>query len=1055
MSQKKWIAGIALGTMLIASCADHQSESLTKTPAPQPEPEVGASRFISADGYNGEQSRGNDNFDNNATAAPEAGEDADERTVEEGDIYRVTTDGKILNLNAYRGLQIIDMTDPANPDMLGKVQMSGHPVEMYQVGSRVYALMNNWRGYYGSREDVLPDAYQGGVVVVIDISNPAAPTVTGRAEVPGWIRSSRLTRGNGQEALYVVANEYQGGGQTNVKSFSVNSTGAITAKTTLNLDGNVGDIQATGSRLMVARHDWQGQGGSDVTLIDISSPTGEMVEGDTVRVKGYVANKFNMDVHENVLRVVSGNHWNSSENTNHLETFDATDISNLTPIDSATFGDNEDLFATLFLGEKAFFVTYRRVDPFHAFEITANGMVDEKSEFIVSGWNDYFRPVNSERQLIGIGKNDENGNTMAVSLYDITDLTNPSPMLDREEVELSFSWSEANWDDRAFSVLEKATAVQAPTGETETGVVLLPFTGWDQNEYISAVQIFTFSDTTLTKRGIMEHDTPVRRSFLADATDKTVGNLSEAELALYDASAPDLPVRLGSIELAPNYSELLFYGSHAVRRKDKRSYYWWWNSSSNTAPLDELEIVPIGDDLDSAESIAEIQIPAGSTITKVGEKLVVTQRLQNSTNNDEYEVQLWNLSTPGMPTLEDSEVYTGLTTGYNDYWGWYDCFGCDYYYPYWGGQDALAVADTIVYPVSKQETQLLGTIDYVEEYPSGNYWESCYDNQTGERQDCTYFSGRYRCETLTRPDGTVEPTFCHGDFYECTQTADDTECVEVPRSTVPRETRTYSYEQNRYWTYWDFKILDVSGSTLPSATQITMANDEESVGLLVRGDSLFATYKQPYQLPNDPRPFVQYFFREIDLGGAAPVIKPDVNIPGELLEVDGNTLITRDFLWGSNIVESSINRLTRTASGAVLNDVERFEDQVIDTITLDGGSNLLFTFRQAYDYYSNNDYSVKLGIISLTGSGLNVLSETPIDSWASLRAAIPGRALFTVSGGLLVINIDDPSAPEAQSYFSTNGWPRAFITEGANAYFAAGMYGIYTFDLNESNLLVP
>ena len=121
----------------------------------------------------------------------------------------------------------------------------------------------------------------------------------------------------------------------------------------------------------------------------------------------------------------------------------------------ATFGDSQDLYATLFVGEKAFAVTYMRVDPFHAFEVTAEGEIHEMSEFVVSGWNDFFRSVSGGERLVGIGVNDEGGSrTLAVSLYDISDLTNSDPLIDRDEVQADYSWSEANWDHRAFSVIE-------------------------------------------------------------------------------------------------------------------------------------------------------------------------------------------------------------------------------------------------------------------------------------------------------------------------------------------------------------------------------------------------------------------------------------------------------------------------------------------------------------------------------------------------------------------------------------------------------------------------
>ena len=91
-----------------------------------------------------------------------------------------------------------------------------------------------------------------------------------------------------------------------------------------------------------------------------------MVEGDQALVLGQVETQFNMDIQGNVLRVVSGSRWGSNR-TNYIQTFDVTDIDAITEIARDDFGDNEDLYATLFVGNKAFFVTYFRTDPFHAF----------------------------------------------------------------------------------------------------------------------------------------------------------------------------------------------------------------------------------------------------------------------------------------------------------------------------------------------------------------------------------------------------------------------------------------------------------------------------------------------------------------------------------------------------------------------------------------------------------------------------------------------------------------------------------------------------------------
>lgn len=1055
---------MAASLLAAAACSDVDStEKLPDTSDPQPEPEVGQSSFVSADGRAGEASRdnGDDNFQNNANA-PEAGDGADDRTVEEGDIYRVTTDGKLLNLNSYRGLQVIDMADPTNPEIIGKVQVSGYPVEMYQVGNRVYMLLNDWRGYYGNRADVLPTAYQGGLVMVVDISNPAQPVITGRAEVPGYIQTSRLTRGGNQEALYVVSQDWNAGG-TKVKSFSVSTGGALAAKTEIDLGGYVTDIQATGERLMVARWEWSNTNdrGSDVSVIDISSPDGVMVEGQSVKVKGRVANKFNMDMYNDVLRVVSGNDWGSATNTNHIQTFDASDINNLTPIDEATFGDGENLFATLFLGNKAFFVTYLRVDPFHAFEITDDGMVTEKSEFIVSGWNDFFKPVEQDTRLVGIGINDENGRKLAVSLYDVSDLTNANPMLAREEIDLEWGWSEANWDDRAFTVLEKGTSVLAEDGMTlETGLVLLPFQGWDDatDTYISAVQIFTFSSTTLTSRGVMRHDDPVRRSFVADRTDNTVGNLSEQELKLHNATNPDMPVELGAVELAPDFADFIVHGQYGLRRKNRQGYYSWWGSTPQN-PTDEIQIVPLSGDVDSGLPVAQIDIPAYAQLTKVGDTLVVSNRIYSTA---ETEVQLWDLSDPTVPVLAGTETYADLPVNsyYDYYWGW-DCFNCDIaYYPYWGGQyGPMAVGDSVVYPEIVGEQELAGTVHTTSYYPNDQYYENCYDEQTGNRTDCSYYSGGIYCSQLTRVDGTQEAQVCSGSFYACTVTGGETDCTEVDASQVPHSVDNYTYEQYRYWHYYNLHVLNVSNPAAPGAIQkVSMAQDEEAVSLMPKGDSLYISYKKPVTVPGDARPYVAYQMRQIDLSNGTPIVKPDVNVPGELIDVDGQTLITRDFLWGQNIVETSINKLKLSGSVATLQGVRRFQDKLVEQVHLDGAGRVLVTERNTWNYYTNNgsdDYTLRLNILDLADATLPILSTTPVDTWAQLKSAITGRALFTVPGGMLVVNLDDVTAPYAQSYFPVKGWPDGFQLADRTVYFAAGPYGVFTFDIDETNLLTP
>lgn len=1049
----QWWMSASLVT-LVAACTNSPGVPPKGPVDIQPDPVHGQSEFISADGVNGQASQDNRDGNNEDvdSAAPEAGAD-EERTVEEGDIYRVMTDSSlILNLNAYRGLQIIDFTDVEDPQIIGHLQVSGTPVEMYQVGDRVFILMNNWWGYYGDRDDVSTSTFNGGLVLAVDVSDPTNPRITGRATVDGYLQTSRLTRGNGKEALYVVAQDWNGAAV--VKSFKVAASGTLAARSELSLGGYVSDIQASAELLMVARWNWSWSSqerGSELTVIDITNPDGDMVEGETITVSGQVRKKSDMDHRGDVLRVVSGNSWQTASNTNHVQTFDVSDIHNIEPIDEATFGDGEDLYATLFMEDRAFFVTYFQVDPFHAFSVGPNGELEERSEFIISGWNDWFRPVVANTRLVGIGYNDVNGTrALAVSLYNIEDLDNPTPLVQRQTMNQAWGWSEATWDDRAFSVLEKATSVLSPAGDVETGLVLLPFMGWNSttNKYESGVQIYTFSESSITERGVMPQDSNVRRSFLADGPNKTAANLSEAELSLFDTTDPDAPDELSRLELAPNYSDLLVFGDHAVRRRSNHMYYYWNPSATQT---DSLQIVDLAGDVDRAEPLAVVEIPSNASIYKINEDLLATVSWDHTGTEEVASVEVWDLSDPTNPVERGSLETTELPSKY--YYG-------DYYYwgYYWGNEPAQPGDDMLVFSESEWHSQREGTIRVTSSRPiDARYEADCYDRETYEPKACTYHAGYRSCQQLTHLDGRTEDEVCYGEFVECTQSEDGTaDCNPVTLTASQVHTSTWSSDVNRYWEQRSFVALDLSNPDAPTVSpKVTGSASNESVGHFVQGDTVYHSYRRPYRVAGDSRPYVKYYFQAIDFGGAQPTAGAEVNVPGQLLLVDGDTLVTRDYLWGATIVESSINKLELVNNVAYLRGVNRIVDEVVRAIELDGAGNVLVTHSPSWyqDYDVNR--TMQLSIIDLESANFSTVAKVELDSWASLSGAIPGKALFSVPNGMLLVNIEDPATAHAQAYFPLRGWPRGVQLDDGKIRVPAGPYGIFTFDTDTYNLLTP
>ena len=478
-------------------------------------------------------------------------------------------------------------------------------------------------------------------------------------------------------------------------------------------------------------------------------------------MEGLVSNKTNMDLRGSILRIVSGSMW-SDTTTNHLQTFDITDIDNPVAVDHKTFGDGEQLYATLFLDNKAFFVTYFRTDPFHAFEIDDAGNATEKAEYVVSGWNDFFKPVLDNTRIIGIGTNDDAGRQMAVSLYDITDLANPNPFIARQEVDASdYSWSEASFDDRAFSVIEDAVSVEAADGTEETGLVLLPFSGYDSDNYkgIYAVQMFTYSASTLTRRGLLSHGTPVRRSFNPD--DDLTANLSEQELSLFNTENPDEPSELGRVTLAPNYDDLLLFGDKGVRvrRTADGEYYYYYRTTAEAPDKGKLlETVPLSDP-EVADPLATVEVGAGADVVKVGNLAVaISQYWKENAKNPTTLIQTVDFSDPLSPSVVSTMETEAIVGGWGSYGLDYECG----MYGYYSGVSSLPVDKAVVFPMYDSQNEKLGVQNECSGYYYDYDYNACSDNSGENVEACAWSEAYYYCYATNG-----EPETCTYTVYEC------------------------------------------------------------------------------------------------------------------------------------------------------------------------------------------------------------------------------------------------------------------------------------------------
>lgn len=1054
---------------------------------PHKEPIVGMTEFISADII---KTSTKDQPREGVTTSFSDPTDLEFHTQERapvgrGDIYRIFPNHIIANLNSYRGLQLIDISDLEAPAFIGSVRIRATPVDMHVLKNVAYLLMNDWQGYSGNHVDLTVEKYNGGVVLAIDISDPAAPELVSRANVPGSIVANRIVATGNNAALYIASdNPTNNGKEMIVRSFTLGDDGGITTQSTLNLGEYVQDIQTTPEAMLVAWDDRRSDSARNLlAIIDISTPDGIMVQGVDIPIAGRIYNKSNMDLYNGILRVVSGSQW--QDNVNHLQTFDVTDINNPIAIDHDRFGENDELEDALFLNNKAFFVTKFRQAPFHAvepqdsthvvdlqtpihaFEIDDKGNAAEKTEYAISDWNVFFRAVSSQTRLIGIGIDEKNGFNMVVNLYDINDLLDPNPLVAHAELNIEEIRSEATWDERTFSVLENAVSVYKNDVE-ETGLILLPFEAYTPNwEEISGVQLFTFSDHTVTKRGIMGQNNHINRSFLAQPD--AIANISGGQLCLVDPTNPDAPVDLGRLDLAPYYSNFMIFGEYGLRRKK--------SITNPRGETDILEIITLDRHPETAPSVATIEIPSTAMIYQVGDLLVTLETIWQEETYLSH-IQVYDLSNPQTPRMAGNlktdklQPYGGYRYPYetNDM----DTMTLDFESPF-------SAPRAIYYPnptFSMQNSLVLTGLRYerdVVEKETHCRTLSSYDIRarlmTSEEQllfnqytikttdpvsqdgtslnpppaDNEWYEGVIMCDN--REGETPE---CNGEILFCS--ADENSrgtCEAVDPATI--KTTTLCLEENFYtgWHALTMYVLDLTDPDNPIVRdQIEMPSEEHFQNMLANGNTLYYAYKIPYTFDEDAKTYSRHYVKKINLSDPSqPDIGDSINIPGALLKADDNSLYTHDLFWKKGGVESSLNRLVVKNGDARLQARHAFPGQKVVHMLLDDNGHALVN-------HSTTDFdkSFYLSLIDATQEDLPTMSMMEMDAYASLLDVQANRALCSVPDGLLIVNIENTTELFTQAFFPVRSRTSEFVLHDISLIFAAQTYGIYQIKMDVNNM---
>ncbi|MGA1824566.1 MAG: beta-propeller domain-containing protein [bacterium] len=439
---------------------------------------------------------------------------------------------------------VMDISDKSAPSVISTFDVEGSVADSRIVGSILYVVASEYSYYYGPYRGFVEEPV--GVTEPVILAEPvraADPMVTGpeyvlAEESSGSAEPITTTTPAVTPPDYIPPEEPEQ--QISILSIDISDPQRIKEVDRADFKGFTNTIHVTEKAIFVESTQYNySETNTKITYVDIADPTGLIDIRGSIIIKGRVEDKFKMDFYEGYFRVCTYA-WDEKGGISNLYVINFQDPDAPVIISSLMLGEGEQLFATRFDGQRAYMVTFERIDPLWVIDLSDPYNPQIKGELEVTGWSTHIEPRGN--RLIALGVDDTAGRRVSVSLFDVSDPSNPL-LIKRVSFgdKDSMTSSEAYQDVKAFTILD------------EIGLILLPYSTYSytdgRSSYDNRLQLIDYTNNNLTARGWVSQNGSVLRSrSVADH----LFSVSADEIQVINAADRDNPRVVATATLARN-----------------------------------------------------------------------------------------------------------------------------------------------------------------------------------------------------------------------------------------------------------------------------------------------------------------------------------------------------------------------------------------------------------------------------------------------------------------------------------------------------------------------
>ena len=188
----------------------------------------------------------------------------------------------------------------------------------------------------------------------------------------------------------------------------------------------------------------------------ISINDGDIFYEGQGEVPGRILNQFSMDEYDGFFRIATtiGFSWGQNEPSSNNVYILNENLKRVSELEDIAPG--EQIYSARFIGEKAYLVTFRKIDPFFTLDLSDPYNPEILGSLKIPGYSNYLHPFD-ENHIIGIGKDTVESDSpnfawyqgLKIALFDVSDFENPKE-LDKVIIGDRGTDSPALYDHKAF-----------------------------------------------------------------------------------------------------------------------------------------------------------------------------------------------------------------------------------------------------------------------------------------------------------------------------------------------------------------------------------------------------------------------------------------------------------------------------------------------------------------------------------------------------------------------------------------------------------------------------